>query len=111
MQSARYCCQILIKHKFLDIFWEILKYKISWRYVKGEPNCFMLIEVRVDAQSDGQTGGKTDRMKLIVVFLNSAKVPDNYSWRNPVHFRLLWSYCYVKPNTTNSLSYTVFVLW
>jgi len=39
----------------------------------------MLIEVRVDAQSDGQTGGRTDRMKLIVVFLNSAKVPDNYS--------------------------------
>jgi len=49
-------------------------------------------------------------MKLIVVFINSANVPNNCTSRNPDPFGLFSYFCYVKSNTTNNLSSKVFVL-
>ena len=45
-------------------------------------------DVRADGQSDGEKGGRTGRLKLMVVFYISANVPNQCSRQNPGHFRL-----------------------
>ena len=50
-------------------FWNILKYKISWKSVQWEPSCSM------------RTDERTDMTKLIVAFGNFANSPKNVAVR------------------------------
>jgi len=66
MQSASYSCAILMKFEVSRHFFrKVIKYKISLISIKWEPSCSM------------RTDGRTDMTKLIVVFRNFAKVPED----------------------------------
>jgi hypothetical protein len=61
IQNTCYSCQILIKLNFLDRFWKIFKYQISWQYVQWKPTYSM----------------RNDTSKLRVSLRNSTKASKN----------------------------------
>jgi hypothetical protein len=75
-----------MKLEFCRLIAEKSSYQVSSKSVEWEPSCFMRI--------DGQAGGRTDMMKLIVVFRNFAIAPKNY-----FIFCLKQKFRFVKNNT------------
>jgi hypothetical protein len=72
MKIDRYSRQIWIKLKFSEqIFWEVPKYKISWKSVQWGTELF---------HADGRTDGRTDTTKAVVAFRSFANARK--SWRH-----------------------------
>ena len=53
----------------------LLKYQISWQYIKLDPSCSTRTDRQTDGQTDRQTDRWTDMMKLIVAFCSFANMP------------------------------------